>query len=173
MKTPEDYERELSAYLDGELDENATAAIARALEEQPALRKRLAALRGADEALARLPESAPSDALLVRLKAEMARDEASRVARPRTFRRAFVGAAFAAAAGLAAVVLWPEVSVEPQPPRAVVELEQEFGPLLQTPEGAPSPALAVENGDADGDLAVIEVLEFLEDLGDLSEAGRG
>lgn len=199
MSSPDAYESELSAYLDGELDAAARVELERRLEESPQLRERLAQLRAADAALVGLPASEPSAALLAQIRARMTDAEAGEGSRAVAHRRGFGRRSFgiamtcAAAASLAVVLWWPRPAddarqdiartetlvprTEPLVPASaqVAQIEEEFGFLLvpEEPADRSEGAPLAEPAAGSSDLAVIEVLEFLEDLGDLSEAGRG
>ena len=104
MATHEDDDRQLTAYLDGELDETERAALDARLAAEPLLRARLEALRVAADrsraAFAALLEAAPVAAMQTRLNAALAAPPAR--AAPSWRRRVATIAAAAAIVAFAA-----------------------------------------------------------------------
>ena len=125
LATSDDDDRELTAYLDGELDEAERAALDARLEGDPTLRARLGALRAAADrtrlAFAALLETAPLADMRTRLDAALAASPA-RAAPPWRQRVAATAAAVAIvafAAGLGAGRWSAGFDGEPRRTRAI------------------------------------------------------
>jgi anti-sigma factor RsiW len=178
----------LSAWLDGELDGAAEAALQAELERRPELAARLAQLQRVDEALRALPEPEVRSDLAAELRERIAgadrrarqrfRGRAGRTA-PVRRRRWLVPVLAAAAAAVLALLALPRLreapSSEEKPfavtpvPRSAPEAPEAQPPPLSSPEIVPAPeelALVVEI-ESDSDLEVIEMLDWLEALGEI------
>jgi len=158
-------DEQLSAYLDGELDQSERAEVDAALAASPALARRLEALGAVDDALRALPVDPPGADLAARLCERIAAEEVARTHRvPKRHWRWTVPLAASAAGVLALLVLRGGESDAP-----VAQLQ---------PAQAPAPddttltelALAIELDD-ESDLEVVELLDLLEVLGDVDEEG--
>ena len=150
MATSDDDDRQLTGYLDGELDEAERAALDARLEGDPTLRARLDALRAAADrtraAFVALLETAPLAVMRTRLDAALA---ASPRAAPAWSRRALAIAAavvivaFAAGAGVGRWIGAPEGETEHEDWRQAVAEYVAFY-TSETFGSAPSPGLAEE-----------------------------
>jgi anti-sigma factor RsiW len=108
-----DLSAELTAYIDGELDEAGAQAVEAALSRDPALKHLEARLRSAAAAVTALPAPVPSPSLRRRVLAEVERPSLRErlwgwMSGPGLF-----PTGVAVAAGVTAVVLWPRSS-EPE-----------------------------------------------------------
>lgn len=193
-------DEQLSAYLDGELEAGEEQELRAALQASPALAQRLARLARVDEELRGLaarpvPERLP-ERLRAGLQARIEAESAERVAEtqprslgprrtPQRSRRWLRPALAAAAAAVLALIVLPWLGAEgpgPTPSRVAEGVVEATDPVAlpeptRTPLEAlePSPveiatALAIEE---ESDLDVIEMLDWLEELGDLEASGRG
>jgi DNA-directed RNA polymerase specialized sigma24 family protein len=187
----ETLDERLSAWLDGELDAAAEAELRAELEAHPALAARLAQLQRVDEALRALPEPAVRPELEAQLRERIAGEDGRKTQRrrrpggrgaPSRRRRWTVPVLAAAAAAAFALLALPRLRETPSPeetpfartptPRSTpkaLEPQPLPGPPL---EPAPAPeelALAVEV-ESDADLEVIEMLDWLETLGEIESS---
>ncbi len=179
----------LSAWLDGELDEDAEAELRAELHARPALASRLAQLQRVDEALRAVPEPAVRPELAMRLRERIAaegqpevqRSRHSAVTPPRR-RRWMVPVLAAAAAAVLALLAIPRLRETPTPeetpiarapaPRSAPEAVEPELPAVAPLEPEPAPeeiAVAVEI-ESDADLEVIEMLDWLEMLGEIESS---
>jgi anti-sigma factor RsiW len=185
----ETLDERLSAWLDGELDAAAETELRAELEADPALAARLAQLQGVDDALRALPEPALRPDLEAQLRERIAavdgrktpRTPAGRAAPPRRSRW-LVPVLAAAAAAVFALLALPRLREPPSPgesplartpaPRPAPEAIELPRPPVPSLEPAPVPeelALAVEI-ESDTDLEVIEMLDWLEALGEIESS---
>ncbi|TWT40389.1 hypothetical protein RAS1_40980 [Phycisphaerae bacterium RAS1] len=100
-----DFEKELSAYLDGELGDARRREVERALAASPELRRRLEELRDVSVALRELPRAAAPAALRAALATLAERPAAGGGAAPRLVRLSLVLRVFSAAAVVALFAL--------------------------------------------------------------------
>jgi anti-sigma factor RsiW len=179
----------LSAYLDGELDEAAEAALRAELAARPALAARLAQLQRVDDALRALPEPAVRPELATELRERIAAEERPEVLRrrhpvagatPARRRRWIVPVLAAAAAAALALLALPRLRETPPQeetpfartptPLSAPEVVEPESPLPLEPEPAPEElALAMEI-ESDTDLEVIEMLDWLQTLGEIGSS---
>lgn len=122
---------QLSAYLDGELDETERVSVERWLESNPDGRQSLAELRGLTEAVRGLPRAAAPEGLAERVEARLARlqlleTEPAAGRTVRIFRRLAVAAVLALAVGAGWMVRRGQLVVEP---RYVVAPETTLAPV--------------------------------------------
>ena len=196
-RDPDDPERDetldecLSAWLDGELDATDEAELRRELEALPTLAARLAQLQRVDDALRRVPEPAVPPELSARLRERItgetrrgrqrARRQAVRTA-PAPRRRWALPVLAAVAAAAFALLAIPRLRETPPSeetpvartplPRSGLEATQPALPPAPALEPAPAPeelALAMEI-ESDADLEVIEMLDWLETLGEIGSS---
>ncbi len=183
----ESIDENLSAWLDGELDDAAVEELRAEIEERPGLAARLEQLRRVDEELRALPEPAVRPELAERLRERIAEEER---AAPQPSRRRGSPAppprrrwmlpllAAAAAAGLVFLAL-PRLRQTPPQEEAAVARAPTPESVAETiapepsPEASPDPAPAAEELalaieiESEKDLEVIEMLEWLEMLGEI------
>ena len=146
MPRPEPLIEQLSAYLDGELDEAERRRVEAGLAASPEARAQLEALRTARDALATLPRPTAPAELRERVRRQIERASLLESSAPRPTRilRLARWTLAAAAVVLAAVVLrW---SLEARRPARPVAVQ----PAPQPPQPAPQPAVATARpGPAD------------------------
>lgn len=181
----------LSAWLDGELDDDDETALRAELEASPALASRLAQLQRVDDALRAVPEPAVRPELAVRLRERIAGEErgAPKTSRRRGMsappprrRRWMLPALAAAAAAVLALLAVPRLRQTPPPEETPIARvptpssapEAAAPELLLVPSTEPAPAaeelaLAIEI-ESDTDLEVIEMLDWLETLGEIESS---
>ncbi len=197
-------DEQLCALLDGELEPRDEARLRGALERDPALARRLRELEGVDAALRALPAPAASPDLRARLRARIdasggALSEPPRrrgrgqttgrrrapVRRPRWRLRVGLAASLALAAALLVWLALPRPPVPGSAPPGEAPLASQGAPgspAAMEPSPASSGAEASSEtgvgssmaGLSPEDVAVIEVLDWLDALGEIEpEAGRG
>jgi len=183
----ETLDERLSAWLDGELDAAAETELRAELEARPELAARLAQFQRVDDALRTLPEPAVQPELAARLRERIAREGRPRIPRRTALRaalarrRRWTMPVLAAAAALALLAL-PRLRETPSPeetplagmptPPSAPEAAPPQPGLVPPLEPMPAPeelALAVEI-ESEMDLEVIEMLEWLETLGEIESS---
>lgn len=179
----------LSAWLDGELDTAAETELRTELEARPELAARLAQLQRVDEALRTVSEPAVRPELAARLRERITKEGQRQRPRRRAVRaalarrRRWIVPVMAAAAAAAFALLAPPRLREtppsqetpfarsPTPPSAPETVEPQ--PRMVAPlQPAPEPeelALTMEI-ESDSDLEVIEMLDWLETLGEIESS---
>jgi anti-sigma factor RsiW len=178
-RTPKDHsllereEREelgekLSAMMDGELDAESEAELRGRLASDPQLAARLAELESVGAALVAMPIPVPSAELREALRSQIEADEL-RPLPVRRARMAWAGAAFAAAASLAAWLIVSGSGSQPLVP-GLPEAEQ----LAAEFSGATDEEIGIAlDYETLADLEVIEDLEILEFMIELEDASKG
>lgn len=183
-------EPQLSALLDGELRPDEERRVRAALDADPALAARLVELEEVDRALLALPASPVAGDAKARLRARIAAEQADasqpalrpapgRGVPPRRWRatlRVASAAAMVLAAALLALLLLPPGPAEKVGPEStpIAERMPEDLPDLLAPE---DPALDGDTLQLAGelplsDLPLVEVLDWLEVLGELEVPER-
>ena len=185
----ESLDERLSAWLDGEFDSASETELRAELEARPELAARLAQLRRVDDALRTLPEPVVRPELAAQLRERLAEEGQRQRPRQRAVgaaparRRRWIVPLMAAAAAAAFALLAlprlretppskePLIARAPPAPAAPDVLEpqpRQVAPLDPAPE--PDELALTMEIETETDLEVIEMLDWLETLGEIESS---